>query len=126
MTKKSRIGPRELEVFSSLINGAVGYMNAHDLEKTQRQQIKADLTRDMQRVQAERDVLENYLRKTFSERKEVIDKMFLRLDRALDEDRGDVAIQALASIEGIVKESPLEALLQTRKALETPGAVLEI
>jgi hypothetical protein len=118
--------PSEVDAFRDLINGALDYMNTSSIEKTKRQKIKADLELNMELIKAQKQVLEEYLRKTFSEREHVINEMFLRLDRALDENRDEVAIQALASIEGIVKSSPLEALLETRKTLGTPGAVLEI
>lgn len=115
-----------LEAFRALINGAKEYSKVREEEATKRCQIQADLKRDMEKIKGQRQFLEDYLRTTFDERRNTIDRMFERLDLALAEDKDQVAIQALASIEGIVKSSPLEPLLTTQRALENQGCVLEI
>jgi len=110
----------------SLVDAAKEHGNTREEERTRRAQIEADLKRDIAKIKVQRKILETILQNTFSERRDTVDRMFERLDRALSEDRNDVAIQALSSIEGIVKSSPLESLLAARNTLEDKESILEI
>jgi len=115
-----------LELLRSLVDAAKEHGNTREEERTRRAQIEADLKRDIAKIKVQRKILETILQNTFSERRDTVDRMFERLDRALSEDRNDVAIQALSSIEGIVKSSPLESLLAARNTLEDKESILEI
>lgn len=115
-----------LELLRSLVDAAKEHGKIREEERTRRSQIEADLKRDLAKIKLQRKILETILQNTFSERRDTVDRMFERLDRALSEDRNDVAIQALSSIEGIVKSSPLESLLSARNTLEDKESILEI
>lgn len=115
-----------LELLRSLVDAAKEHGKTREEERARRAQIEADLKRDLAKIKVQRKILETILQNTFSERRDTVDRMFERLDRALSEDRNDVAIQALSSIEGIVKSSPLESLLAARNTLEDKESILEI
>ena len=114
------------ELLRSLVDGAREHGNTKELEITKRAQIEADLNRDLQRMNHQREAFEHAMTSILDERRTTIDQLFSILDQALDADKDGVAIQALSSIEGIVKSSPLEPLLQTRRVLEDPNAALEL
>ena len=120
------LAKESLGLFRAIIDGAVSHGKIKEEEETKRIEIESDLIRDLEKIRAQRDILESYLRHTFDERKTVIDNIFSRLDIALADNRDAIVIQALSSIEGIIKSNPLEGLLVTRKAFESQGGLLEI
>lgn len=91
-----------------LFDAWVSYKKVHEVEKTKRESIKAQRDVAITKIKAQKDILEQYLIQSFSERKFVIEETFKRLDSALESDNLDLASQAMQSIVSIVKESPLK------------------
>lgn len=102
------------------------YKSVQEQEKTKRMAIKADLEKYKATIQAQREVLELYLKNEYRQRDEMTKEFLKRLDRALDEGKDSVAIQALDSLEKLVTSSPLSGLAQIKHTFENKNAVLEI
>lgn len=126
--KRQETVPAEsIEMLKTIIEGAKEYLTIKESEKTKRCELEASMRVNLERIRSQRQCLESYLEKSFGERRKTLDSLFERLDIALSSnDKNDVAIQALSSIEGIVKSSPLEDLLATRRELESQDGILEI
>lgn len=113
-------------VLSQLIQAKKDYEMCKETEYTKRMDIEADLKKHMESVQLQRDVIFEVLEKEYSMRKDNIDRMYSILDKAYDDGRDEVVIQALESIEGIIKEGPAKALLTVREAFTDPNKKLII
>jgi hypothetical protein len=122
----SKLESKDLkDAITSFIDAYKDYQITKEQEHTKREAIDADLKKYLTKVNQTKDVLSDYLSNQFSSRKETIDELFTRLDRALDEDKDNVAIQVLTTLEGIVKENPLKEVEQIGKAFVL-GGELEI
>ncbi len=112
-------------VMTNLIKSAADYRNTIEREQTKRLEIKAKLDTYIRTINKQKAFFECYFEKEYSLRKETIDELFIRLDRAIDANKDDVAIKALDAIEGVIKGSPLKSLSEFKNAIDK-GVVIEL
>jgi hypothetical protein len=103
----------------------VAWRKIAEEQKTERQRIFAKRDVAVLAIEAERDVLLEYFRLRFSERKHTLDGMFRVLHTAV-EDKNDSAMDAaLNGILEVVKDNPLKDF-ETFRASRAKGEILEI
>lgn len=79
-------------------------------QKTEQARIEADARKEVERVQAVRDVLMDYLDRSFDERRHNFAELFSRLDKALEADNVQAVAATLDAIVKIADSSPFKAL----------------
>jgi hypothetical protein len=109
--------------FKTFINAKKEYEITKEQERTKRQALDTDLKKYLTKVNQTKDFLSKHLTEQYSLRRETIEELFIRLDRALDEDKDSVAVQVLTALEGIVKESPLKEVEQIGKTFASDGEI---
>ncbi|MCH3964294.1 MAG: hypothetical protein LKE46_08445 [Clostridium sp.] len=107
-----------IDIIKMLIKSKKEYEITKEQETTKRMAIKSDLFKYLKKLDAKKEVLLEVFEKEYNFRKNTVDKMFDVVERALDDGRDTVVCQALDSIEGIVKESPLKGIAQVSRAFE--------
>lgn len=115
-----------LQCLGQIISARKEYKIVKEQESTKRLKIEADLVKHVTLIKEQRGLLESYLNHEYGLRSEMTREFLKRLDRALDEDKDSVAIQALDSLEKMITKSPLGGLAQIRQTFENENAVLEI
>jgi hypothetical protein len=130
LPKKSPLGKMNSKDTSSvlreLINAKKEYEICVEQELTKRQDIQADLTKYMLNINLKRDAIFSVLEEEYKIRRETIAELGKILDQAYEDGRDEVVIQAISSIEGIIKESPAKGLLYINEALSDPQKELII
>ena len=91
-------------------NAWVENVKIHEEEEAKRVEIRARKEVDLERIRAQKAILENYLENTFSERKAVISGMFMALDKGIEANNNELIQQSLGAIVSIAKESPLAGI----------------
>lgn len=110
-----------LKVMETFIQAKKEYGIVKEQEVTKRMAIDNDLTKYLKKVENSREILIGHLSEQYSIRRESMNGIFERLDRALDENKDEVAIAALNTLEGIIKTSPLTEIDKIGKAFEEDG-----
>lgn len=96
------------------------YKSIHELEVTKREYIKAQRDKKIKEIQDQRDLIEQYLIETFSERKKVITKMFDVLDKGIDTGDKELIANAMNTIIATIQTSPLKDIQNMRLQLDDP------
>lgn len=96
-----------LDSFRMLVDAQRDYKKTVELETSKREAIAA--WRDVRLIDLEnrRASLEGYLTHRFAERRYMIEEMFQRLDRGIDEKNDQLITGALGAIVDIARQSPL-------------------
>ena len=89
-------------------------------EETKRQNIAAMKEFEIEKIQAQKEVLKDYFEKTFAERKGNFDRMFEALDKGIENNNSELIQLSLASIVEIAKDSPLKQIESLRNDLHNP------
>lgn len=110
------------DAFVQFINEKKEYEVVKEQETTKREAIHADLQKYLTKVNQTK-ILVNHLSSKYITRKETLEKVFEKLDQALEQNKDSVAIQIVNSLEGIVKENPLKEIEQIGKAFSTGGTI---
>lgn len=105
-------------VLKTLVESKHDYEKTKEEETTKRLAIEKATEIHLAKIKSNKETVENISKAIFSERKNVIDKSFDVLERALDEDKDAVAIAAMNGISDIVKESPLKDFDSISNALQ--------
>lgn len=90
-----------------LIEAHENYKKTVQIETTKREAIQAWREVQVKKLSDKRELLETYLSQHFSERRYVIEEMFTRLDRGIDENNDLLIKESLNSIVSVVRQSPL-------------------
>jgi hypothetical protein len=98
----------------------------HDIQKerTERTRLRESARVEVERIHAMRDVLLDYLDKSFDERRKNFGELFERLDGAIAADNAQLAIAVLDSVVKLAESSPFKVLQDvaaTRAALSEKG-----
>lgn len=96
------------EAFDLLVNSYCDYKKVAEVEGTKRDAIEAWRQVNVGKVQAQTEILKEYLEHTFAERRHTIDGMFAALDMAIQKGDKDLMSTAMSGIVQIVKTSPLQ------------------
>ena len=103
---------------SQLINAWSDYKKTCEIEETKRNFINAKRDICIEQIKAQRYILEQYLTKSFSERRLVIEGMFNALDKGIEKGDDNLIAQAMDSIVKTVKSSPLEGIQNLMHQIE--------
>lgn len=107
--------------FTMLVDAWVDYKKVREQEITKREQIHAVRDVQLERIRAQKEVLQQYLEGTFSERRQVISGMFEALDKGIDSGDEKIIAMAMNSIVETVKTSPLQGFQQMMQQLDDPN-----
>lgn len=77
-------------------------------EQTKRTQINAYKEVEIEKIQAQKEILEKYLQGIFSERRGMIEKMFDTLDKGIENNNLELIQMSMGAIVSIAQESPLK------------------
>ena len=106
------------DVIKMVVESRRDYKKTKEEEATKRLAIEKATEIHLEKIKSSKEMVENISKAIFNERKNVIDKRFDVLERALDEDKDSVAIEAMNGISNIVKESPLKDFDSISNALQ--------
>lgn len=110
-----------LDAFNMLVKSHHDYKVIAQQEKTKRADIEAWKDTRIASIQAQKELLHDYLARTFAERHHVIDEMFARLDKGIEDGNMEVMNMAMNSIVNIVQSSPLKEARQIMQELYDPN-----
>ncbi|NHC33238.1 hypothetical protein [Scytonema millei] len=113
-----------LESLQQVVSAYTEYKIIAEQEQTKRREIEAWEQETIARINAQRDVLIEYLDRSFDERAENFRALFKVVDRAITTGNNEQLAVALHSITEIAKSSPfkeLANLTSVRAALDDPN-----
>jgi hypothetical protein len=93
-------------------------------ERTEQTRLRESARVEVERIHAMRDVLLDYLDRSFDERRDNFRQLFERLDGAIEKDNVQLAAAVLDSVVKLADSSPFKALQDvsaTRAALSEKG-----
>lgn len=111
------------ECLQQMVSAYTEYMKLAEQEKTKRREIEAWEKETIAKINATRDLLMEYLDRSFDERAKNFRSLFDVVDRAIASDNNEQLALALHSITEIAKSSPfkeLANLASVRAALDDP------
>lgn len=117
-----------MQCLSELTNAYTEYLKVAEAERTQRREIEANEKVAIAKIHAQRDLLMNYLDRSFDERANNFRSLFEVVDQAIANGNNEQLALALNSIVEIAKSSPfkdLANLTSVRAALNDPDHVWE-
>lgn len=77
-------------------------------ETTKRVNIESMRDVEIERIQAQKEILKTYFEGIFSERKYMIEQMFDKLDKGIENNNLELIQMSMSSIVAIAQESPLK------------------
>jgi len=114
-TRKVKVSPEQaLEGLKILHETYRANYKVSEEEKTKREHITALKEAEIERIQANKEVLKDYFEKTFTERRINFDKMFDALDKGIENNNLELIQYSLGAIVEVAKDSPLKQLEQLR------------
>ena len=115
-----KLNVKKIEVGNNILGGIKEIFNAHkeykivaSQEKTKRTKIQADKEEFIQKIHAQRDVMIHALDGSFKERGKNFKALFDNLDKALMNDKDDIASQILGGIIDLAKDTPFKDIQRT-------------
>jgi len=121
MLGKIKPSPQQaLEGLKILLDIAKENHKTTEEETTKRHNITAMKEFEIEKIQAQKEVLKDYFEKIFSERKTNFDKMFDALDKGIENNNLELMQLALNSIVEIAKDSPLKQVEKLRNDFHNP------
>lgn len=108
------------DAFQSLQTAFFDYKKTVAVEQTKRLDISARRDVELGKIQAQKEILELYLKESFKERSKQIEGLFLALDKGIDCGNMEVVGAAMSSIVAIAKESPLAQATKAIADLRNP------
>lgn len=79
-----------------------------EVETTKRTEIESNRAIEIERIQAQKEILKTYFEGIFSERKYMIEQMFDKLDKGIENNNLELIQMSMSSIVSIAQESPLK------------------
>ncbi|RJF75566.1 hypothetical protein D3875_00520 [Deinococcus cavernae] len=123
---KGAISSNPLLSLQMITQAAVEMHRTADEEATKRAEIDANRTAALARIEATRYLIEQYMSRTFDERKSTLDRLFDALGTAQEQGDNDTTGALLHNIVEIVKSSPFKDLAELKKNYADPEFTLEI
>lgn len=109
-----------------VIQTAVEYLKTHEVEKTQREYIRAKRDVLITALNNERDALLAYFGHRFDERHSALEEFYTLLRAASVSGDTEKLQASLMGILGIIKDNPLEDLVEFRKKWSNPEFTIEL
>lgn len=120
-----KMGPAQMTEMTKLfINKSAEVAKFCEVQKTKRVQIRAQTSVAIHQIDAIRDVLKDYLERSFDERRKIFEKEFAVVDKCLTNGDTQALAVTLNSITSLAQSSPFKALSDlgaVRKTLENKG-----
>lgn len=110
-----------------LVDGAreiVANIKEIAVQRTEQERIREQSRQEVERIHAFRDVMLDYLDRSFDERRENFQQLFARLDKAIETENVELARVTLDAVVHLADSSPFKALsdtLATQRALGEKG-----
>ena len=79
-----------------------------EIETTKREEILAIKEVEIKKIEAQKEILKTYFEGIFAERRYMIEEMFERLDKGIENNNAELIQLSMHSIVSIAKESPLK------------------
>jgi hypothetical protein len=117
------------EVFRLMVNAYRECIVTREEEQTRRRQIASDEKTAIEEIKARRDILMDYLDRSFDERKNNFAQLFDTLDKAIELNNTEVIAYTLNTIIELGKSNPfkdLGSVSEIRRALEDPNKQFEL
>ena len=116
------------ESFDKFVRVAGEVAKFSELQETKRTQIRADADVAIKKVEAMRDVLKQYLEKSFDERSSIFIKQFEVVDKALATGDNAMLSMGLTAINELAASSPFKALadINTVQQMLTDDSEIDI
>ena len=115
-----------LKAFSEAATDAVKFC---EVQKTKREEIKAERDVRIARLRVQRDIVMEYLKQSYDERRNLFEEQFKVVDHALMTGNTEVLALSLQSINDLAKSSPFKALADignVQRALTQEGSTFDI
>ena len=130
LSRKSLSSPSEvlstLKAFSEAATDAVKFC---EIQETKRAEIKANAEVHIAQMRAQRDIIIDYLQRSFDERRYLFEQQFKVVDHALMTGNTEELAISLQSINDLAKSSPFKALSDignVQRALTQEGSTFDI
>ena len=104
--------------FGMLIESWKDYKKTCEIEATKREYIQAQKEVSIERIRAQRSIMQQYLSSVFEERKLVIEGMFDQLDKGLETGNDKLISVAMNTIIATVQTSPLQGAKELFQAID--------
>ncbi len=101
-----------IDSFQMLAAAYGDYKKLVQIEETKRHEISAKRDVALERIRAQRDVMESYLSKIFEERQGVIHNLFERMDQAIESGNNELLDKTMSGVLDYAKTSPLAQAIQ--------------
>lgn len=108
------------DAFENIVKAWSDYKSTAAIEETKREGIRAWRDVQVALIEKNTEILKGYLFHSFSERRIVIDRFFVELDRGIKSGNVEMVSMAMGSIVSIVKQSPLAGARQMIDDLNNP------
>lgn len=115
-----------LKAFSEAATDAVKFC---EVQKTKREEIRADRDVRIAQLRVQRDIVMDYLKRSFDERRYLFEQQFKVVDHALMTGNTEELALSLQSINDLAKSSPFKALTDignVQRALTQEGSTFDI
>lgn len=120
---------RGLDALTQIVNAVSDAHHVHQVESTKRARLQAYEATEVARIKAGSEILRDYFDKVFTERRQVHQGLFERLDQALESGNTDALQAVTQGIVEVARSSPLASvgdLGQIRAALDDPDQVWDL
>ena len=98
------------EGIGSAVSAAADCYKTRETEKTRREKIRRGRDENIAGIRAKRDCFCKYTEETFAERRQIIDRAFDSLDKALDQGNENAARDILGFANGVYHKPPLSGM----------------
>ena len=118
---KTVSGADALGALQAMVGGTVDYLKLREAEQSKRAQLAAYTSTELRKIEAAEEIVKDYFRQAFAERKENTEALFARYDEAIARGDAESAHVALQGVVDLARTSPLNDLGdlgQIRKALD--------
>lgn len=111
---------------SQLNQTRVDYEVVREQEKTKREAIAVHRDVSIEKIRAQRDLMQSAINQTFGERKQVLEAQIHAMDHALNSGNTEVLNKALDGMVSVVKATPFKGMAEIRRELEDDDFVLRM
>lgn len=118
-----------LDALTQLVSAAQDCITVMATERTKQEKIAAYRATEVAKIEAAESILKKYFSDVAAERRSMLDGLFERLDRALDDGDSAVVSQMVNAVVDVARTSPLSDLgdlSQIRLALDDADHVWEL
>ena len=109
-----------------ILQAGADYLKKLEVEKTQREWIRANYQAFLEALEAEQKVLLAYFDHRFAERRQSLEEFYEVLHQAVATGNDHQLDGAIAGILGIIRENPLFEYSEFKRAFADPDTIIEL